>query len=294
MRTLLVGAGGVLGRRLLPRLAARGLPIRVLSRGGARPPLADRVVIGDLLDAASLEVAVRDVDTIVHCAGASLDPARWGDRATFDTVDHLGTVALARAARAAGVRRVLYVSVVAAGAAERTRYVQAHRRAEAALADAGFDVRFVRATGFFASFAQLLPVARLGVLPRLGAGTARTNPIHEADLADACLRALESDCVLHEVGGPEVFTRRALLDAIAEAAGGARQLRVPAALALGAARAVRLAQPRVGDALAFLARVSVEDAVAPVAGRRRLGEYLRRMATGESLLTGEFATMRAE
>ncbi|MBN6150766.1 NAD-dependent epimerase/dehydratase family protein [Xanthomonas sp. AmX2] len=111
MKTILVtGATGKVGSRLVERLARRGHPLRALVRDAARAAhlLGDQVelVEGDLLDAASLDAAVRGIDAIVHCAaffrGATPEQAH--------AVNELGTRQLADAARAASVGRFVFAS----------------------------------------------------------------------------------------------------------------------------------------------------------------------------------------
>ncbi|HMQ33266.1 MAG TPA: hypothetical protein PKD53_21215 [Chloroflexaceae bacterium] len=107
-----------------------------------------------------------------------------------------------------------------------------------------------------------------------------TNPIHDEDLAAICAEASLSDQdgdIL--AGGPDVYTRREVVE-LAFAAFG-RPPRVVAASrwapgALGAL-AWPLA-PRVGDLMAFLGAVSAGDFVAPARGGRRLADYYRQLA----------------
>jgi nucleoside-diphosphate-sugar epimerase len=110
MKILLTGATGKVGSRLAKRLAERGDSVRALVRDAARAGelLGKRVelVKGDLLDPDSLAVAVRGVDAVVHCAaffrGATAEQAQ--------AVNDLGSQNLARAARAAGVKRFIFTS----------------------------------------------------------------------------------------------------------------------------------------------------------------------------------------
>lgn len=68
MTILLTGGTGLVGARLLPRLAAAGLDCRALLRAGKQAPSGVTAVEADLLDTASLEQAVKGVSAIVHLA----------------------------------------------------------------------------------------------------------------------------------------------------------------------------------------------------------------------------------
>ncbi len=104
---LLTGATGYVGGRLLSRLEQRGVRVRCLTR---RPEaLRGRVgstteaVAGDVLEPASLAAALQGVDTayyFVHSMGAVGD---------FADADRRAATNFAQAARAAGVRRIIYL-----------------------------------------------------------------------------------------------------------------------------------------------------------------------------------------
>ncbi|MEW2299403.1 NAD(P)-dependent oxidoreductase [Streptomyces sp. NPDC006655] len=113
MITLVTGATGQVGRRLVPRLLGQRQPgeqVRVLVRDAARgEPFARRgaeVVAGDLRDAEALGKAVAGADAVVNVAAAFRgvpDEEAWA-------VNRDAAVALGRAALAAGVRRFVQVS----------------------------------------------------------------------------------------------------------------------------------------------------------------------------------------
>lgn len=104
---LLTGATGYVGGRLLPLLEQQGVRVRCLTR---RPEaIRERVgtttemIAGDVLDFASLAGAFQGIDTayyFVHSMGADRD---------FAEQDRIGATNFARAARAAGVRRIIYL-----------------------------------------------------------------------------------------------------------------------------------------------------------------------------------------
>jgi nucleoside-diphosphate-sugar epimerase len=110
MRILITGATGKVGSRLAKRLAHRGDRVRALVRDPRRaadlPGAGIELVQGDLLDVGSLGPAVHGVDAVVHCAaffrGATPEQAH--------AVNDLGTQQLARAARAASVKRFIFTS----------------------------------------------------------------------------------------------------------------------------------------------------------------------------------------
>lgn len=74
MTILLTGVTGLVGTRLLPRLASAGFDCRALVRGGKDAPGSVTAVDGDLFDAASLGRAVSGVSAIVHLAAVFRTP----------------------------------------------------------------------------------------------------------------------------------------------------------------------------------------------------------------------------
>jgi uncharacterized protein YbjT (DUF2867 family) len=103
MTVLITGASGLLGRSLLSRPAASAHKVRAMSRRPAAR-IAGEWVSADLASGTGLDAAVAGVDTIIHAAS---DPR--GDTRQTDVA---GTELLLAAARRAGVRHVIYVSIV--------------------------------------------------------------------------------------------------------------------------------------------------------------------------------------
>ena len=106
-RILLTGASGYIGGRLLTRLQRRGSGVRCLARRPEflrpRVPSGAEVVAGDVMERGTLTAAMTSIDTgyfLVHSLAA---PGR------FEEMDRLGAANFADAARAAGVRRVIYL-----------------------------------------------------------------------------------------------------------------------------------------------------------------------------------------
>lgn len=108
---LVTGAAGSVAGQLLPGLD--GWALRLLDRaepqGPPELPEGTEVVTGELTDRDLLARAVDGVDAVVHLAGDPRPDAEWDDLQSPNTD---GFVALLGAARAAGVRRVVYASSV--------------------------------------------------------------------------------------------------------------------------------------------------------------------------------------
>jgi dihydroflavonol-4-reductase len=113
--TLVTGATGFVGSAVVRALLGQGESVRVLIRAGADRRnirgLDIAVVEGDLRDPGSLETAVRGCNALYHVAADYRLWVREPDEIYRTNVE--GTVALMRAAHAAGVRRIVYTSSVA-------------------------------------------------------------------------------------------------------------------------------------------------------------------------------------
>jgi nucleoside-diphosphate-sugar epimerase len=207
MRTLVTGATGRVGRRLVPRLAAT-LPMRVLVRdvehAGRFWDLGCDVVLGDLRDPEAVKRAVAGVDAVVHLAAAF----RGTDERETVEVTRYATERLGRAALDAGVSRFVFAStnlVYGPGRgrpaheddepAPGPRYPLSKAAAERALLDLyhdfGLGVRIVRLAFVYGAgdphLAEWLPRAADGPAHR------RIQTVHHADVAQGLRLALESD-----------------------------------------------------------------------------------------------------
>jgi dihydroflavonol-4-reductase len=111
---LITGAAGHLGTALVRELARRGEQMRVFilpqEDTSSLNGIPFELVRGNVLDADSLRLALRGIDTVYHLAGIiSIMP---GKDEAMRRVNVTGTANVARAAREAGVRRMVYVSSI--------------------------------------------------------------------------------------------------------------------------------------------------------------------------------------
>jgi uncharacterized protein YbjT (DUF2867 family) len=277
---LVAGATGSLGRHVVDLLRVRGSRVRILSRRD-RPEETARdggieCFRADVLAPATLAGSCDGVDAVVSCLGASLDLYAWRDRLSYSRIDAEGNLALVEAARAAGVPMFAYVSVFANGPIEQTAYVRAHRAVERGLEATSMESRILRPTGFFGFLDELIRMAGRGLVPLIGDGTARTNPIDEAELAGFVVDSLIGTDRIVEAGGPDILSRAEIASLAAAAVGRTvRTVRSSPAAWLAGSRVLRRIQPRLSELLEFAAVVSTNDGIAPQRGRRRLEDHFR-------------------
>lgn len=147
LRCLVTGATGYIGGRLVPALLEAGHQVRALARTPQKLrdyPWADRVEVvrGDVTDADSLTEAMRDIDVayyLVHALGSGSD---------FEETDRRAARNFGEKARAAGVRRIVYLGgLTPAGVAEKELSPHLRSRAEVGriLLDSGVPTVVLRA-----------------------------------------------------------------------------------------------------------------------------------------------------
>lgn len=112
MKALVTGATGKVGHAVARALAARGDEVRALVRDPAKAapvlPAGVEPVRGDVTDPPSVAAAVAGCEVVFNAMGL---PEQWlPDERLFDRVNAEGTQTVARAAREAGVRRLVHTS----------------------------------------------------------------------------------------------------------------------------------------------------------------------------------------
>jgi uncharacterized protein YbjT (DUF2867 family) len=279
---LVAGASGALGREVVRLCTAGGWKVRAMTRDASRTRgLGDGVttVVADARDRASLPAAVDGVDAVFSSLGASPIPdPRLGWRG-FRGVDWPLNKNLVEAAAQANVKKLVYVSAHHTPEMRSLAYIDAHERVVDLLRGTKIDWSVVRPTGFFSAIGSFIDMARKGPLPTFGRPEARSNPIHDADLAEVCVEALAGDTREIAVGGPEVLTRQRMSELVFEALGREPRLRrIPVWLMRTAAFFMKPLLPRIADCLWFFTDVTSRDLIAPARGTRRIGDYFKERA----------------
>jgi uncharacterized protein YbjT (DUF2867 family) len=142
-RVFVTGGTGYIGQRLIAALLGRGHAVAALARpaSAGRLPPGCQVVAGDALDGASYRAALGSGDTVVHLVGTPHPSPRKA--AEFRRVDLVSVREAAQAARGAGVRHFVYLSVAQPAPAMRA-YQAVRAEGEALLRATGLPCTFLR------------------------------------------------------------------------------------------------------------------------------------------------------
>jgi nucleoside-diphosphate-sugar epimerase len=212
-----LGASGVYGRHLIPRLVARGFRVRALVRrpeaAGVANACGVEVRVADIFDGASLAAALAGCDVGVNLATSLPGPSGRGDFAANDRLRRDGTPIWIAACRSAGVPRIVQQSIAMVNASggdawsdEDTVYapgeeslssraIDAARAMEESVQRSELDWLVLRGGLFYGPGTgfddEWFARARAGKLRLPGTGDDFVSLVHIADMADATLAALE-------------------------------------------------------------------------------------------------------
>ena len=214
------GGSGFVGRHATRELASRGWRIRAASR---RPDLAGHLQpMGAVGQIHAVQANLRYPDSVARAvAGAEAVAIAVGvlasaGKQTFQALHVDGPRAVAKAAREAGVKRLVHISAIGADKDSPADYAKSKAEGEAAVLEEFPDAIILRPSivfgpedEFFNRFAALANVSP--VLPLIGGGRTRFQPVYVADLAEAIANVVEGagqPGAVCELGGPEVLTFR--------------------------------------------------------------------------------------
>ena len=240
MRILITGATGVIGRRAVPALTARGHEVTAVGRSPsrltalARPGVATQTL--DLFDPPAVRQALRGHDAILNLAthvppnSRAFLPGAWRQ---MDRVRREGSAIIADAASAVGVQRYIqesFAPIYPDGGAnwitettppQAARYNRSVLDAEASakrFANGGGTaviLRFAFLYGPDDAFTdQLIAMARAGWLPLLGRPDAYFPMVTHEDAAAAAVAAIDAPAGTYNVVDDQPFTHRGIAEAL--------------------------------------------------------------------------------
>jgi NADH dehydrogenase len=166
---------------------------------------------GNVSDPESLARLMRGVSDVVHLVAIPMERGS----ATYERVNHQGTVNVVDAAREAGVRRIVYMSQNGARPDHSSAFLRSKGRAQEYVVRSGLTWTVLRPSvifgpqdEFFNAFARLIRLTPV-VFPLIGGGTALFQPVSVHDVVEAVTRSLQDDGTTgrtFDLGGPEVLS----------------------------------------------------------------------------------------
>jgi uncharacterized protein YbjT (DUF2867 family) len=205
----LTGGTGYIGGRLLPLLEHRGVHVRCLTRRPesleSRVSDTTQVVQGDVLDRDSLKAALVGVDTVFYLVHS------MGTHGDFEENDRRGATNFAAAAKAGGVRRIVYLGGLGESAEELSPHLRSRHEVGEILRSSEAQVIELRASVIIGSGSLSFELIRtlverlpMMICPRWVATPAQ--PIAVEDILAYLLAALDWDGAesrVFEIGGPD-------------------------------------------------------------------------------------------
>jgi NADH dehydrogenase len=215
------GGSGFVGRAIVRALAQEGYQVRIACR---RIELAERIkTAGDvgqitlmrtnLRNPASVKAAVTGSQAVVNASGIAFQRGRQ----SYQTVHVEGSRAIADAAKAAGVQRLIHMSGIGADQRNSTnKYIRSKVDAEDAIVAGFTNATILRPSVVFgpedAMFNRMGQIAKQApFLPVVGDGSAKVQPVFVGDVGAAVVAVLErpdTAKTVFELGGPRVYTYR--------------------------------------------------------------------------------------
>jgi NADH dehydrogenase len=235
-RIAIFGASGFIGRYVVRDLARSGAVIaacgRHASAAGFLRPMGDVGQIAplsaNLADEDAVAAVVAGADAVINLVGILYERGRQ----RFDLAHHEGPALLAAVAKSAGVKRLVHISALGADPQSSSAYGRSKAEGEAAVRAAFPNAILLRPSlvfgpedNFFNRFAALARVAP--VLPLIGGGATKFQPVYVGDVAAAIAAALTRDDTegkTYELAGPAVFSLRQLFELMLHVIGRKRLL----------------------------------------------------------------------
>lgn len=227
---IVTGAFGYSGRHIARRLLAEGIAVRTLTHR----PGGDDAEFGRQIDVRpynfdrpdELERSLRGAQVLYNTYWARMDrPGRPTQAQAVQNTFHLF-----EAARTAGVRRIVHLSITNASLDSPYEYFRYKAQIEQMLIQSGLSYAIIRPAAMFGGRDVLInnmawTIRHLPVIGLFGDGRYRMDPIHVDDLADMAIDcAQRQESVIVDAVGPEKFTYRGLLEELCRILGKRRLL----------------------------------------------------------------------
>lgn len=284
-RVLAVGATGYLGKFVVKELKACGYWVRALSRNHERiEPVrqyVDEVILAEATKPETIKGLCKDIDIVF----SSLGITRQKDGLTYMDVDYQANRNVLNEALIDNVTKFMYISVLNSDRLRHLEIVKAKERFAQELREADIEHIIVRPNGFFSDMAEFLTMAKRGRVYLIGKGEFRANPLHGADLAEACVKWFGSNGGEFDIGGPEILTQNEIALQAFEALKKEPKITcIPLWVKNLIVKFARILTPaKTYGPLEFFMTVLAMDMVAPTYGQHTIKEYFKEMSEANNV-----------
>lgn len=220
------GGTGYLGQALVCAFLAGGWKVRIAARckpGATVDGDGPSFVAADLRIDGDVARAVTDANCAVNAVAAYTE--RGG--ISYEAIHVDGAGRLAQACSESGVDHLVHISGIGADPASRSRYIAARGLGEVKVQDSFPAAKILRPSvlfgaggGFDAALAGILRSAP--VIPLIGGGRTRLQPVHVDDVATAVHRVAETKDAsdqIYELGGPQTLSLKQWFEELASLLG---------------------------------------------------------------------------
>lgn len=221
-----IGGTSFVGRYVVPLLAKQGWRVRVIARnpegalylktGGNVGQIS--IVQGNITKPDGFAGHFQHDDAVLNLVGILSESGAQ----KFQTIHADAPEHIARMAQAAGVKRFIHLSALGCDAPNPSRYAASKFRGEQQILNAFPEATILRPSiifgpedDFFNRFAYMASLSP--VLPLVGGGKTRFQPVYVGDIAQAivtCLGDPDTSGATYELGGPEIYSFKQLLEYI--------------------------------------------------------------------------------
>lgn len=209
---LLAGATGYLGRYIVRELTLWGIPAVAIARSPQKLSDADpkiiRVIKAEVTQPETLKGVCNGIHTVISTIGIT----RQQDGLSYMDVDYQANLNLLREAQQAKVRKFIYTSVIDGDKLRHLAITAAKEKFVDELKLSGLEYTVIRPTGFYSDMREFLKMAKNSKIYLFGNGENKLNPIHGADLAEVCVRAISQKTKEITVGGPDILTQNEIAE----------------------------------------------------------------------------------
>lgn len=277
---MVAGSTGYLGRHLVKELQLRGMPFQAMARSdkkllklGLNP---EQIIKAEVTRPESLTGTLNGTDVVISTVGIT----RQKEGLSYMDVDYQANMNLLHEARAAGVRKFIYVSALGGESQRHLKIMEAKESFVDQLKLCGLDYAVIRPNGFFSDMGDFLDMAKKGRVYLFGNGKFKLNPIHGADLAQVIVDGIDGAKKEIEVGGPDILTQNEIARLALQA--WKRPLKIShipdwlRRVLLEVLR--RFTSPKIYGPYEFFLTMMAQDNIAPRYGMHRLEHYFEQKA----------------